>query len=197
MDELHGAVPALGVFMTHDHRASRSIANVLVAMSVTALAACHSRQPESPNVGLTSAVEPPKPASLGRGAPRFEEQGAYNMYVAPPVREVCSGSPPFFEFDSSESRTADQPTMQTLADCMLTGPLRGKTVKLIGRTDPRGTEAYNLQLGFERAERVKRYLTEHGVDASRVVVESAGEDRASSAPEGWATDRRVEVQLVK
>lgn len=188
---------AAGRIMT-THRIAGPLISLFLVVGVATLgAACRSREPESPNLGLTSAVDPPRAADLGRGAPRFEEQGTYNMYVAPPVREVCSGSPPFFEFDSSETRTNDQPTMETLASCMLTGPLRGKTIKLVGRTDPRGTEAYNHRLGLERADRVKQYLVNHGVEPSRVLVESAGEDQASSAPEGWATDRRVEVQLVR
>ena len=119
------------------------------------------------------------------------------MYVAEPVRKVCSGTAPFFEFDSSDTRDTDQPTMQALAQCMLSGPLAGKTIKLIGHTDPRGTPNYNEKLGLERAERVKHYLIAHGVDTSRVQVESVGEEEASPAPKDWAKDRRVEVQLVR
>ena len=89
------------------------------------------------------------------------------MYVAEPVRKVCSGPPPFFEFDSSDTRVTDQPTMQALADCMMSGPLRGKTIKLLGHTDPRGTPNYNDKLGRERAERVKHYLVTHGVTHQR------------------------------
>jgi len=180
-------------------RAHRSIRAFLALTFITcaaALAACHSPEPESPSPGLTNA-EPPKPPDLGRGAPRIKAEGGYAMYVAEPVRKVCSGSPPFFEFDSSDTRGADQPTMQTLADCMLTGPLSGKAIKLIGHTDPRGTPNYNEKLGLERAERVKNYLVTHGVDAARVQVESVGEDAASPAPKDWAKDRRVEVQLAR
>jgi peptidoglycan-associated lipoprotein len=85
--------------------------------------------------------------------------------------------------------------MQTLADCMLTGPLKGKSIRLIGHTDPRGTPGYNVKLGLERADRVKNYLITHGVDTARVQVESVGEDEASPAPKDWAKDRRVEIQL--
>jgi peptidoglycan-associated lipoprotein len=161
------------------------------------LLACHSPEPTSPESGLTNAVQPPRPPDLGKGAPRIKVEGAYSMYVADPVRNVCSGSVPFFEFDSSDTREGDQPTMQALAECMTKGPLLGKAIKLIGHTDPRGTPNYNEKLGLERAERVKRYLVGHGVDAARVQVESLGEDQASAAPKDWPKDRRVEVQLVR
>jgi len=169
---------------------------LLLLTSAAALAGCRSPEPESPNPGLTNAVAPPQPPDLGRGAPRATVETGYNMYIAEPVRKVCSGPPPFFEFDSSDTRGTDQPTMQVLTDCMLTGPLKGKTIKLIGHTDPRGTPGYNEKLGAERAERVKRYLVTHGVEANRVQVESHGEGQASTAPKDWAKDRRVEIELV-
>jgi peptidoglycan-associated lipoprotein len=175
--------------------------HALLALSLVtcaaALAACHdSPEPQSPAAGLTNA-EPPRMPDLGRGAPRTKIVGGYAMYVAEPVRKVCSGSPPFFEFDSADTRGTDQPTMQTLADCMLTGPLKDRSIRLIGHTDPRGTPGYNAKLGLERAERVKSYLITHGVDTARVQLESVGEDEASPAPKDWAKDRRVEVQLAR
>ncbi len=161
------------------------------------LAGCRSPAPESPSAGLTNAAAAPRAPDLGRGAPRVRVEGAYSMYVAEPVRKVCSGSVPFFAFDSSDTREDDQPTMKTLAECMISGPLSGKTIKLIGHTDPRGTPGYNEKLGLERAERVKHYLVAHGVDANRVQVDSAGEEQASGAPNDWPKDRRVEIQLVR
>ncbi len=87
--------------------------------------------------------------------------------------------------------------MQMLANCMIDGPLRGKTIKLIGHTDPRGAATYNDKLGLERAGRVRDYLITHGVNDNRVQVATAGEDEARSAPADWAKDRRVEIQLVQ
>lgn len=164
---------------------------------VAGMAACRSTAPQSPETGLTNAVQTPQPPDLGRGATRVKAEGAYHVFVADPVRNVCSGSVPFFDFDSSDTRGADQPTMQTLADCMIKGPLAGKSIKLVGHTDPRGAVGYNEKLGLERADRVKEYLVTHGVDASRVQVESAGETQASAEPKDWPKDRRVEVQLVR
>jgi peptidoglycan-associated lipoprotein len=124
-------------------------------------------------------------------------EGPYNMYVPEPVRKTCSGTAPFFEFDSSDTREPDQASMHALAECMISGPLKGKTIKLIGHTDPRGTPDYNEKLGLERAQRVKDHLVTHGVESNRVQVESVGEDQASPAPQDWPKDRRVEIQLVR
>ncbi len=169
----------------------------VLVVGVTVFGACHSAQPQSPPTGLTSAIQTPQPPDLGRGAPRFKEAGPLHLYVGDPLWRTCSGSVPFFDFDSSATREADQPSMQTLADCMTKGPLTGRSIKLIGRTDPRGTTEYNDQLGLERAQEVKDWLVAHGIDAGRIAVESAGESQASADPEGWPKDRRVEIRLVR
>ena len=183
-----------GAGMMRDQRSLRRALGLVFLVGLVPAAACHSTEPQSPPAGLTNAT-PPQPPDLGRGAPRTKVEGAYNMYVAEPVRKVCAGPIPFFEFDSSDTRGVDDPTMQTLAGCMISGPLKGKAIKLVGHTDPRGTPNYNEKLGLERAERVKNYLVTHGVDAGRVQVGSVGEDEASPSPKDWAKDRRVEIQL--
>lgn len=87
--------------------------------------------------------------------------------------------------------------MQMLANCMIDGPLKGKTIKLIGHTDPRGDAAYNDKLGLERAVSVQQYLVNHGVAIARVQTASVGEDEARKNPELWSKDRRVEIKLVE
>jgi peptidoglycan-associated lipoprotein len=120
----------------------------------------------------------------------------YNLWLGEGVRSLCSGPAPFFQFDSA-SATGSQPTMQTLVNCMLSGALKGKAIRLIGHTDPRGSAQYNDKLGMERAERVKRYLVTNGVEADRIQTASVGEEEASGAPQDWPKDRRVEIQLAQ
>lgn len=159
------------------------------------VAGCHSEEPKSPDVGLTKAVVPPKSPELGRGAARVSADSFYHVRLGQSLVDVCRGPSPFFDFDSSETGAEDQPTMQTLATCMVNGPLQGKSIRLIGHTDPRGSESYNVKLGRERAERVRRYLVAHGVDINRVLIESAGKTEASDEPTEWPRDRRVEIQI--
>jgi len=159
-------------------------------------AACHAGEPTSPTTGLTQPVDPPKMPDLGRGASRTSQDTLYSVFVGDGLAHMCSGPAPFFEFDSTDAKK-DQPTMQMLANCMIDGPLKGKTIKLVGHTDPRGTAAYNDKLGLERAGRVKQYLVTHGVNDNRVQVATVGEDEAREAPAEWKKDRRVEIQLVQ
>jgi peptidoglycan-associated lipoprotein len=171
------------------------LAMILVA-AVATVAACHEPEPTSPSVGLTKAVVPPKMPDEGRGANRVESDQLYTVFIGDALAHTCSGPAPFFQFDSSDPKK-DQPTMQMLTNCMIDGPLKGKTIKLIGHTDPRGTPNYNDKLGLERADRVQRYLVTHGVDSSRVQIDSMGAEAATGDPADFKTDRRVEIQLVQ
>lgn len=67
-------------------------------------------------------------------------------------------------------------------------------IKVIGFTDDKGTNTYNLQLGEKRAEAVKKYLVEQGLDAGLITVETKGEAEPESTDEtteGRAINRRT------
>jgi peptidoglycan-associated lipoprotein len=170
----------------------------LASMGVSSANAlgCHTKEPSSPSGGLDRPVNPPQAQDMGRGHDRTETDVHYGMFIQEGVRSVCSGPSPSFTFDSSKGNGSD-PTMQTLANCMMSGPLKGKTIRLIGHTDPRGSESYNDKLGLERAERVKRYLVGAGVDGSRILTATRGEDQSSGDADLWPRDRHVQVELVQ
>jgi outer membrane protein OmpA-like peptidoglycan-associated protein len=109
---------------------------------------------------------------------------------------MCSGPDAFFKFDSSKPTPTDQPTMNVLLTCMTSGPLRGRNIRLTGYTDPRGTDEHNDVLGLSRAEKVKRFLVNGGIDRSRIETASMGAEGARQAPRDWGNDRRVQVDIV-
>lgn len=51
--------------------------------------------------------------------------------------------------------------------CFTTGPMKGHSMKLVGRADPRGTPEYNMTLGQARGDSVQKYLVERGVDQTK------------------------------
>lgn len=171
-----------------------ALASLLGIASLVTIAGCNSPEPRSPSAGLTGPIDPPKEPDLGRGASRVEVHPLYSIYWIESIRLSCSGPDPFFSFDSSKPDELDQETMRNLVVCMTVGPLRDKSITVVGRTDPRGGEEYNERLGLERAERVKRYLVAKGIDAARIKTTSLGKDDASPAPKDWPSDRRVEIR---
>ena len=72
-------------------------------------------------------------------------------------------------------------------------------IRIIGHSDERGGEIYNLALGRRRAVAAKEYLVEHGVEASRIETVSAGVGQPLDlrhSEEAWATNRRDEFRVI-
>jgi OOP family OmpA-OmpF porin len=97
-----------------------------------------------------------------------------------------------FEFDSSVLKTSSYPVLDaTSAD------LRSSkgTLTLAGYASSEGTAAHNLRLSKDRANSVKTYLVNSGVDAKRLKVKGYGETHPiadNSTEEGRVANRRVE-----
>ena len=98
----------------------------------------------------------------------------------------------FFEFDKAtltpearETLTKNGGWLRTNADVVIT---------IEGHCDERGTNGYNLALGDRRAESVKIFLADLGVDRSRLATVSFGEERPLDRGQGeaaWAQNRRA------
>jgi len=70
-------------------------------------------------------------------------------------------------------------------------------IELRGHTDPRASDAYNLDLGARRARNTRNYLLRQGIASERMTIRSFGErQRATqgSSKVDYARDRRVEIE---
>ena len=59
--------------------------------------------------------------------------------------------------------------------------------------------AHNRDLSRRRADSVKRYLVEHGIDTARIETRGAGPDEpvdSNRTPAGRARNRRIEFNLI-
>ena len=103
---------------------------------------------------------------------------------------------PQFAFNSADLAVQGRGMLDTLAQCMIDGPLRGKRLLLVRRADPRGEDEYNMTLGSLRAEAVASYLHDHGVPLDELSLTSRGKlDAQGTDEQTWALDRRVDVEL--
>ncbi len=71
-------------------------------------------------------------------------------------------------------------------------------ITLQGHTDPRASDAYNLELGFRRSRAVRNYLMRQGIASERMTVRSLGETQRTSQNNqviDYARDRRVEIEF--
>jgi peptidoglycan-associated lipoprotein len=98
----------------------------------------------------------------------------------------------YFELDRASIRSDARPTLRANGDQMRR---TGGAVRLEGYCDERGDEEYNLALGERRANSVKRYLENLGVDGSQMRTLSYGEAKpavAGHTEDAWRYNRRVE-----
>lgn len=70
-------------------------------------------------------------------------------------------------------------------------------VEVLGYTDSVGQASFNLGLSERRAEAVKTYLVNAGIDPSRIVARGLGEENpvaSNATPEGREQNRRIEFR---
>jgi OOP family OmpA-OmpF porin len=70
-------------------------------------------------------------------------------------------------------------------------------VEIRGHTDSQGAAGFNLELSQKRANSVKQYLINSGIDPTRVESVGVGEEEpvsSNSTPEGRAQNRRIEFR---
>ncbi len=75
----------------------------------------------------------------------------------------------------------------------------GASLIVDGHTDATGTEEYNQWLSEKRAESVKKYAVEKGLDEKRITTQGHGQTKpiaANNTKEGRQQNRRVEVTIV-
>lgn len=114
------------------------------------------------------------------------------------ILKACGIASPkaHFAFDSANVQSSDTSTLDQVARCFISGPLKGRTLKLVGHADPRGETEYNFVLGNSRADAVGGFMRSKGMDSAKVATSSRGElDATGSDEPGWARDRRVDLLL--
>jgi len=100
-----------------------------------------------------------------------------------------------FEFNSSVLRTSSYPTLDKVSSMLRAD--KSRSIQLDGHASAEGTDAYNMQLSIDRANSVKTYLVNSGVDAKRVAIKGYGESRpiaSNATEEGRIKNRRVEFR---
>ena len=132
----------------------------------------------------------PKPVAAAPLAPPAPKP------VAPPPPPVVAKAPPpppppviqrftisadtLFDFDRSTLRPDGRRKLDEVSDA-----LRGTqydTIVVTGHTDRIGTERYNQQLSERRADRVKKYLLEKGLDVGKISASGKGKSQPVTKP---------------
>jgi len=103
----------------------------------------------------------------------------------------------YFEYDSSDVAEQDREIVAAHAAFLSANP--EVKVNVEGHADERGAREYNIGLGDQRAQSVRRMLEFQGVAPAQITTVSFGEEKP--AVEGhdesaWSMNRRVELVYV-
>jgi outer membrane protein OmpA-like peptidoglycan-associated protein len=100
-----------------------------------------------------------------------------------------------FEYNSSELQPQASAQLKQLRSALTSDSLGKNRFMVAGHTDAKGSAQYNQQLSVRRAEAVKRYLVESGVDAARLQAVGYGSEHLA-VPErpDDPVNRRVEIR---
>jgi outer membrane protein OmpA-like peptidoglycan-associated protein len=99
-----------------------------------------------------------------------------------------------FTTDSAEIEGSTRQVLDDVAGVMTAHP--SARVRVEGHTDSTGAPDTNRALSQARADATRRYLSEHGIDASRIDTVGLGSSRplgSNDTPEGRAENRRTEL----
>jgi peptidoglycan-associated lipoprotein len=171
----------------------------IVFLSIGVATGCGSDPPPAPKAPVasvataaTAAAPPPAPEKAG------DVPTQSNINISDEIRRACgiSDAEAFFAYDSANVRPQDKAVLRKLADCFMTGPLKGRELRLVGHADPRGEEEYNMVLGGRRADNVKAAIVAESMTAEKIATTSRGKlDAIGTDEASWAKDRRVDVVL--
>jgi peptidoglycan-associated lipoprotein len=172
------------------------IHSVAVALVVAAFAGCSST---GGNKGEDVAVEDLSVESGGGAV----ATGVGSGYGDLSVESLSDPNSPlsqrviYFEFDSSEVASQDRPLVEAHAAFLAANPEIKVAVE--GHADERGAREYNIGLGEQRSQSVRRMMEFQGVSPTQISTVSFGEEKP--AVEGhdesaWSMNRRVELVYV-
>ncbi len=143
--------------------------------------------PAAPGAPATRSFRPATARGIGiEGGDGAEEAPSIDLYV-------------HFEYDQSSLTMSDaRLVLDTLGKALRDPRLAGLSFEIIGHTDARGSDDYNLELSRRRAEAVRAYLVQfHRVDASHLKAEGRGKSQLKDpARPDDGVNRRVQVRTV-
>lgn len=141
-----------------------------------------------------AAITPPEPIIPVDTTPVVVPVEPARIYVLNPV---------YFGFDKYSVASETRATLNEVIQAMDAIP--ELNIEVVGHTDSKGSDTYNMGLSRRRAEKVVEFLIQSGVDKERITSSGAGETEpvarntnpnGSDSPAGRKMNRRVEFRIL-
>jgi len=141
---------------------------------------------------MKGETPPPPPPEAKVVAPEVKKEIPVVAAPAAPAAPVIVLNDINFDFDKYNIRPGDANILKSNAEWFKVNP--GKKMRVEGNCDERGTVEYNLALGQKRADAVKAYIVNLGVDGKALETVSYGKERPVDPGHNeaaWAKNRRA------
>lgn len=175
-------------------RSSRLFA--LLATSALMLGACKKKPQTAPAPANTNpAPATPTRTDPPRTAPTDDGAAARAAEAVARARAAVL-STIYFEYDADELRDDARASLDEKLKILNANP--ALKIRIAGHCDDRGSDEYNIALGRRRSEAAKKYLTDRGIDGSRIETTTFGREKPAvqgSGEDAWSKNRRDEFEI--
>ena len=165
--------------------------------AMATLAACATHHPPPP----AARPVPPPSAQAYSGPPTSAPTASVSEAPLPGSERdfvVNVGDRAYFDFDRATIRTDAAQVLAAQAQWLARYP--AVRVRIEGNCDERGTREYNLALGARRADAVREFLIEHGIQGGRIATISYGKERPLDPGHdetAWARNRNAHTAITE
>ena len=177
-----------------------SVALVMILSAMLLTTSCAKKEMQTEQVSTTQPeiqeVAPEKSSGEVEEAARLLEEDRLLKEAAAreAARKAFVSENVRFAYNSYDLSNQAQRILNKKADYLRMNS--GVKVTVEGYCDERGTEAYNIALGKQRAESVKKFLVDQGISTDRLVTVSYGEKKPIALGHdeaSWAKNRRAQT----
>jgi len=133
-------------------------------------------------------VPEPKPAAAAQPTPKPEAV----------VEQVTLSAGALFDVSQAGLRPQGRKELEAVVAKLISEKLIIGRITVTGHTDSTGTKSFNQLLSERRAEAVKAYLVQQGLDGERIVAKGRGDSQpvaSNKTAAGRAQNRRVDIDI--
>lgn len=169
---------------------------LVLASTTLVLGACRKKPAVAPRTDTAPVAQPQQPTRPTTTTPAARDtMEEYRAKLAATRARLLETI--YFEYDADELRDDAKANLDAKISVLNANP--AVKIRIAGHCDERGSDEYNIALGRRRAEAAKRYLTDRGIDASRIETASFGRERPAvqgTTEEAWSRNRRDEFEII-
>jgi peptidoglycan-associated lipoprotein len=144
--------------------------------------------------GLLAAIVLSFAGCTGNPKPEDMANSGYAAPGSPRDFITRAGDLVYFSTDSTDLSVESQQTLVNQAKWLQQYP--EQPIMIEGHADERGTREYNIALGAKRAQTVRAFLVQQGINPARIRTASYGKERPVAVCNDiscWSQNRRVQT----